>query len=168
MTEEIKPQETAQEAAPAKAKKPAKVQKRKPIKGSRVSYKDRHKLNVEGRDPNFRYRWVNTDDRKYAGRVEKMMARGYTLANDDESLVDSNGIQAGQIGSQIGTPVGNGTRAVLMKIPIEHYEEDLAAKQAEVDRTEEGMVSEELRSGASDIVGDGLKVSRPSFKVQQN
>lgn len=173
MSDEIENVETEaapeKEAAPkkeakAKKEKPAKVS-RKPMKASRVAYKDRHKLKVDGLDRNFEYRWVNTDDTKYAGRVEELKRRGYTLANDDESLVDSQGVQAGQLGSKVGRPVGNGTNAVLMKIPKEYYEEDKVAKRAEVDETEEGMVSEELRTG-SDVVGSGLNIQRPQFEVQ--
>ena len=53
--------------------------------------------------------------------------------------------------------VGRGTRGVLMKIPRQFYEEDQAAKQAEVDQTENGMVDEELQN-ADDVYGEGLKV----------
>ena len=167
-TGEVAPEAKPEAKAAAKPKKPAKVT-RKSLQASRVSHADRHTLRVKDRDSNFKYRWVNHDDGKNAGRVEKMLQRGYTFANKgDESLVDSRGIETGTLGSTIGKPAGNGIRAVLMKIPNKYYEEDLASKQAEVDRTEEGMVSEDLRSGASDIVGDGLKVSKPSFSVGQN
>jgi len=127
--------EAAPEAAP-KAKKPAKV-KRKKQEASRIAYKDRHKIKMSGLDTdNYEYRIVNTDDGK-----------------------------SGALGSIKSKPVGHGTRGVLMRIPKKYYQEDLVAKRAEVDETEEGMVSEELRSG-SDMVGAGVQIQRPQFEVQ--
>jgi hypothetical protein len=125
---------------------------------SRLSYKDRRKISANDRDPNFVYRVVNTDENKNAGRIDYMQSIGYKLANDGESLGDEHGVGASTVGSQIGTHVGNGTRGVLMKIPRNLYEEDQAAKQAEVDHTELGMVADELKN-AEGMYGEGLKVS---------
>jgi len=155
--------EAAPEAAP-KAKKPAKV-KRKKQEASRIAYKDRHKIKMSGLDTdNYEYRIVNTDDGKYAGRVEQLKERGYDIAKEGE-FADDSGIEAGALGSIKSKPVGHGTRGVLMRIPKKYYQEDLVAKRAEVDETEEGMVSEELRSG-SDMVGAGVQIQRPQFEVQ--
>lgn len=136
------------------------------IEGSRVSYKERKKLAVIGRDPKFVYRWVNSDDGKYAGRIEELKAMGYTICSEEE-MVDSNGVEGSSVGSVVGKPVGRGIRGILMKQRKDFFEEDQQQKQAEVDKTEEGMMPEELvNSGAA--VGEGLKISRPKQQVDQN
>jgi len=152
-------------------KKPGRPPKRDGIGSNRISYAERNKLSVQNRDDGFNYRVVNTDDEKWQGRIENMMARGYTVCHEGEILGDSRGTEASQVGSVIGKPVGNGVRGVLMKIPKEFYEEDQAAKQAEVDHSEMGMVADELRN-AEGMYGEGLKVSdnrgtRLETKVRQ-
>jgi hypothetical protein len=151
------------EAPKAKAKPGPKPKAGRPpqksgVQASRVSYKDRRKTATNNRDPNFHYRIFNADDEKYAGRLEQAQQMGYIYANDGETLGDGQGVEASSIGSSIGTHVGHGTRGVLMKIPKEYYQEDQAAKQAEVDQSEMGMVDDELRN-ASDMYGEGLKVA---------
>jgi hypothetical protein len=127
------------------------------IKASRVSY---------NRDPNFVYRVVNSDDSRYAGRIEELKKIGYILCTEEE-MGDEVGVEGSSVGSAIGRPVGHGVRGVTMKIPREYYEEDQRAKQLDVDQTEEGMVDNELLSNEN-AVGEGLKVTRPSVNVQQN
>jgi hypothetical protein len=139
--------------------KPKRPPERPEIGASRVSYKDRHKLTVANRDDaNYVYRIVNSDKDRYKDRIATMLARGYTICKDGEQIGDPNGTDASSIGSSATKSVGNGVKGVLMKIPRKFYEEDKAAKQAEVDRTEEGMVDEELRN-SDDVYGEGLKIS---------
>lgn len=151
------PAETAVEEPEITPQVQHKPPEREEIGSGRIPYADRNKLTAMNRDPNFKYRIVNSDDSRYAGRIADLQKRGYTVCNDDEVLGDEHGTEANQIGSVVGKPVGHGVRGVLMKIPIEFYVEDKAAKQAEVDLTEEGMVDEELRTG-DDIYGEGLKI----------
>lgn len=144
-------------------KKASKAPKRKAIgdggiQASRLSYKDRNKISAEKRDPNFHYRIVNSDNEKYAGRIDYMKSIGYTLAHDGETVGDDHGTEASQVGSTIGKHVGHGTKGILMKIPKEFYKQDQADKQTEVDRTELGMVADELKD-ADGMYGEGLKVS---------
>ena len=134
------------------------------IEASRVSYKDRNKVSTSKRDANFIYRVVNSDDSRYAGRVEDLKAIGYTICTEEE-MGDEVGVEGSSVGSAIGRPVGHGIRGVLMKIPKKFYEEDQSAKQLEVDSTEEGMIPEELLNNKN-AVGDGLKVDRPATNVQ--
>ena len=139
---------------------------------SRISYKERRKVTMEDQDPNFVYRMVNTDNERYSGRIDELKKIGYTFANEDVSIGDDHGVEASTVGSQIGKHVGHGTRGVLMKIPRKFYEEDKAAKQAEVDETEKGMVDEELVNNSDGLYGEGLKVggangSRLEVKVRQ-
>lgn len=150
-------------------KKPGRPPLRKPVEGSRISYKDRNALKASGRDDKkYVYRIANSDDGRYSDRVENLKAMGYAVCNDGESLGDSKGTEASSVGSVVGKPVGNGTRGILMRQLRTNYEEDQRQKQAEVDETELGMVDEELQN-ANDTYGEGLRVDRkkPTFKVQQ-
>ena len=158
-------------AAQKKAKVNRPPQRKAAGEGSRLSYKDRRKISANNQDPNFVYRVVNSDNERNSGRIDYMRSIGYTLANDGESLGDEHGVEASTVGSQVGKHVGHGTRGVLMKIPKDLYEEDQAAKQAEVDHSEMGMVADELRN-AEGMYGEGLKVSdnrgtRLETKVRQ-
>ena len=165
-----------QEKAPVKRasknnSKPGKRPQKSGVEASRISYKQRRTVSANDRDPDFHYRVFNADNEKYAGRLEEAQRMGYIFANDGESLGDEAGIEASSIGSNVGRHVGHGTRGVLMKIPKNYYEEDMAAKQAEVDETEMGMVDDELKN-ASDMYGEGLKVadsqgSRLEMKVRK-
>lgn len=128
------------------------------VAASRISYKDRNKIAATGRDPNFHYRVVNVDNEKYAGRIDKMQSIGYTIVNSGEELGDDLGVSSSQLGSSVGTHVGHGTKGVLMKIPLEYYNQDQADKQTEVDHTELGMVADELKN-SGDVYGEGLKLS---------
>ena len=143
------------------AAKPSRPPEKKGAQASRIGYKERNKIAANNRDPRFHYRVFNFDNEKYSGRLEQALEMGYIYANDGESLGDSGGVEASQIGDSVGRHVGHGTRGVLMKIPKEFYEEDAAAKQAEVDKSEMGMIDEELLSG-SGLTGEGLKVDRAS------
>ena len=139
-------------------------EKHKPEDASRIAYKDKRKLDTKGKDDNFEYRVVNSDDSRYAGRVEDLKAIGYTVCTEEE-MGDEVGVEGSSVGSAIGRPVGHGIRGVLMKISKKFYEEDQSAKQLEVDSTEEGMIPEELLNNKN-AVGDGLKVDRPATNVQ--
>ena len=127
------------------------------VKRSRIAYNDINKLDVEGKDPNFIYRWVNTDEDKWRDRVDKLRKRGYIY--DNESVISDGGVEASSIGNIQSKPAGNGTTAVLMKIPKEYHEEDKRHKADEVDRREEGMKREatQLKDSESSY-GDGLKM----------
>ena len=146
-------QEDMISAAPKKATRPP--TKKGAGQASRISYKDRDKLSTDGLDPNFHYHIFNDDNEKYAGRVASAKKIGYTIVNDGKSLGDESGIEPSAVGSATKKHVGFGTHGVLMRIPKQHYEEDKAAKQAEIDRTEEGMVDETLLN-ASDVTGEGF------------
>ena len=135
------------------------------VEGSRVSYKDRNTIKASNRDPDFEYRVVNSDDSRYAGRIEEMKKIGYIVCTEEE-MGDEVGVEGSSVGSGIGRPVGHGVRGVLMKIPKKFYEEDQRAKQAEVDTTEEGMIPDELLNNKN-AVGEGLKVDRPTQNVQR-
>jgi len=143
-------------AVPKKAGRPkrAKIGEAK-IGSGRVKYNERKQLEVDGLDPRYKYRWINTDNDHYVNRVDEAKKIGYVYANDVE--IANSGIGSQSVGSANMKPVGKGTNAVLMKQLKEHYEEDQALKQLEVDRREDGMRREKPISG-DDVYGEGVKI----------
>lgn len=102
----------------------------------------RNILTVHGKDPNYAYRWVNDND---AGmRIEKFKQGGWEVVQKDTEVKVGDKVvdQGSVVGSVTTRYVGQGTTAVLMRIPLEWYEEDQAAKQAELDKIDESMRSE--------------------------
>lgn len=107
-------------------------------KPNRIPVGRRNVLKVHGLqdDDEFHYRFVNdTDD-----RLQQFLEAGY-------EFVPKGGLQVGDntVDSARGTEsivkkgVGFGTTAYLMRIPMEFFLEDQAAKQRLVDESEEGV-----------------------------
>jgi hypothetical protein len=105
----------------------------------RTALDRRSRLSVKNTDPNYQYRIVNCNLDEDPDRVEDMIERGYEIVPSKK---------AGQVGdAQVNTPsalgsagqisVGRGTKAVVMRIPREYYEEDQKIKQAENDALEQ-------------------------------
>ncbi len=106
----------------------------------------RNVLNVQGKEDGYVYRIVNdTGD-----RIQQFLDAGY-------ELVDANSVRVGDKRVNQSTPegtkaqvsVGGGQKAFVMRIPKEYYEEDQAAKQAEVNRLEES-IKKQVSSGNAD------------------
>lgn len=107
----------------------------------RTSIGTRNVLTVSGKDPDFEYRVVNdTGD-----RIAEFMDR-------DWEVVTASSVRIGD--KRVGNPAAEGTAAqanlgrgmkgYVMKIPKEFYEQDQAAKQAEVMKTEQATKLEAL------------------------
>lgn len=94
----------------------------------------RNVLAADQRD-GFVRRWVNDVD----GRIERAKEAGYAPVLKPADAADPRAGASSQVGSAVDKNVGGGVRAVLMEIPREFYEEDKAAKQAIVDRSEAGL-----------------------------
>jgi hypothetical protein len=80
-------------------------------------------------------RFVNDID----GRVDRFKEAGYEVVTGD---VETNSGQVGldsQMGSAVCKGVGGGTKAVLMEIKQEWYDEDQAAKHAKIDHVESSL-----------------------------
>ena len=96
----------------------------------------RNRLKVKGKDPNYEYRIVNiTED-----RVDDMLERGWEFETSENvsiggSRVDNNS----RLGKVHEISVGLGTKAVLMKIKRDWYNEDQSVKQEYVEQTEKAM-----------------------------
>ncbi len=96
----------------------------------------RNVLTVSGKDPNFEYRIVNdTGD-----RVASMQERGYEIVTDKGVTVGDRRIaNPTQEGSPVQASVGGGTKAYVMRIRKDWYEEDQAAKAAQTAEVEAAM-----------------------------
>jgi hypothetical protein len=96
----------------------------------------RNRLSVSNQDPNYHYRIVNDID----DRVYLMQQNGWEIVPADQARVGDSRVEASSaLGSKSYISVGGGTKATVMRIPKEYYEEDQRAKQAEVDALEQTM-----------------------------
>jgi hypothetical protein len=102
----------------------------------------RNVLTVNGKDPAYEYRIVNdTGD-----RVEQFKAAGYDVVSASDVTVGDRRVNAASAeGSAAQVSVGNGEKAVVMRIKKEWYEEDQQAKIESVAATEASTKSEALR-----------------------
>ena len=94
----------------------------------------RNRLSVKDTDPNFHYRIVNVKD----DRVEQFKEQGYEIVADTP-VGDKRVDAPSSLGSSAEISVGQGMKAVLMRIPKEWYQDDQAAKQAQIDELEATM-----------------------------
>ncbi len=96
-------------------------------------------LTVQGKDPNYVYRWVLD----VPGRIQRFMDGGYEVVQADlkvgQKTVDSNS----QIGSAVTKHGGGDKKLILMRITKEWYDEDQAAKQDKIDALEASMQVDE-------------------------
>lgn len=108
-------------------------------------------LSVREQDPNYVYRWVNDT----VGRIQRFLDAGYEIVNQDVEVGQNTVDRGSKLGSSVTRAVGFGVTSVLMRIPKEYYDEDQAAKAAEIDALEASM-KQEAQEGR---YGD-LKISR--------
>ena len=104
----------------------------------RVSVTGRSRLNVRNKEPGYFYRVVNVNLESDPGRVDDLIERGYEIVPQDKvgSVSDKRVDNPTALGSAGQISVGQGTKAIVMRIRKEWYDEDQAAKQAEIDATE--------------------------------
>jgi len=105
----------------------------------------RNRLSVQNKEPGFVYRIVNdTDD-----RVSQMQEQGYELCEKAQvgAIGDKRVDNTASIGSIAHFSVGQGMKAVVMRIRDEWYKEDQAVKQQEVDAIEAAMKQEAREAG---------------------
>lgn len=110
----------------------------------RAPLEGRSRLKIRNMDPNYHYRIVNCNLENDPDRVQDLLELGYEIVPREavgdvgDKRVDNPSAQgsAGQIS------VGQGTKAVVMRIPKEWFQEDQKAKQEEIDRTEQRVAKE--------------------------
>jgi len=114
-------------------------------------------LAVEGKDPDFYYRWV-LDTSEKGSNILKHTRAGYVFATKDEGLqIGSASVYINDhVGSHIRVPAGrDGENLYLMKLPMEYREEDLAAKTQVINETEESLLKVKPEGGYGEV-----KISR--------
>lgn len=93
----------------------------------------RNVLTVAGKDPNYVYRIINDS----GDRVQEFLEAGYEpVSNDSVKVGDKRVNKASAEGSVSQVSVGQGQKAIVVRIKKEWYEEDQAAKQVRVDELE--------------------------------
>jgi len=83
----------------------------------------------------YHRRFINDD----GDRVKAFEAAGYEIVREDISVGDHKAGKDTQVGTVVNPSVGNGTKAVLMEIKDEYYEEDQLRKHNELKSVENGM-----------------------------
>lgn len=148
------------EAQDALKKKPS----RKAGRRERVSFGEhRAKLHVRGLPPDVVGRWVNDT----GGRIEEMQERGYQFVGKDNVLIGEGPEDGNQaIDTRVTKIVGRDEsgqplRAYLMATKKEFYDEDQAAKNAELDAVDSAIKHGQHGKNP----GDGRYIPSPGIKV---
>lgn len=111
----------------------------------RTPLASRNRLSIRNKEEGFVYRIVNdTDD-----RIERLMEQGYEICTKEQTgaIGDKRVDTTSSLGSVAHFSVGQGTKAVVMRINKEYYAEDQAMKQQEVDAIEASMKEEARNAG---------------------
>lgn len=97
---------------------------------------NRNILTVDGKEEGFMYRWV----KDIGNRIKRFERAGYEVVKHDVTVGDARAAVASEPGAAV-TAFGNkeGEKLVLMRIRQEYYDEDQAAKMAEIDAIEAAM-----------------------------
>ena len=91
------------------------------------------------KDPNYVYRFVNDT----GSRIANFQSAGYEFVEDTSLVVgDSRVFDSSDLGSSKRVTSNDGTISYLMRIKKEYYEEDQAAKAAQINETERAMKQE--------------------------
>lgn len=96
---------------------------------------NRNILTLENLDPAYNYRWVNDVE----GRLNRFVAGGWAFATKTGEVGDRTADSSSGTSSVVSKEVGAGVTAYLMRIKMEWFEEDKAAKAAQIDKSEESM-----------------------------
>lgn len=110
----------------------------------RTPISSRNRLSVKNQDPGYVYRVVNDED----DRISRFQEAGYEICKEEAvgAVGDRRVDSTSSLGSTAHFSVGKGTKAVLMRIPKEWYQEDQLAKQKEIDAVENTMKDDRSRS----------------------
>lgn len=87
------------------------------------------------KDPNFEYRGVNHDPNK-PGRMEMFKRAGWEVVTGDDPACDNRVGRTSIPGSAVAIPGGGSITMVLMRKRRDWFEEDMAEKQAAIDKSE--------------------------------
>jgi hypothetical protein len=114
----------------------------------------RSKLVVRNQEDGYAYRWVNANLERDPNRVQDFQDQGWEVVPADKVSVGDKRVDSPSApGSEATVSVGLGTKAVLMRIPKEFYEEDQRAKQAEINAMEKEMYRDAKKASDYGYVG---------------
>ncbi len=110
----------------------------------RASLGKRDRLSIKNKEEGFVYRIVNDVD----DRVEQLKGVGYEICTNEHvgAIGNKRVDNTSSVGSAAHFSVGQGTKAVVMRIPKDWYDEDQRAKQQELDAVEATMKSDARRA----------------------
>lgn len=113
----------------------------------------KQRINVRNKEAGYHYRVVNCNLDSDPDRVESFIEQGWEVVSKDKAgaIGDKRVDNPTAPGSSSYYSVGQGTKAVLMRIKDEWYKEDQAAKQAELDEIERGMQKDKSDYGSLKI-----------------
>lgn len=121
--------------------------KRTPINGRNI-------LSVSNKEAGYEYRFVND----VGDRVEIFKERGWELVDSKDVRIGDRRVEsASSLGSKAQASVDKqGTKAFLMRIPRDWYEEDQAEKaraiaEQELSMKQQALSNNELRTGKLEI-----------------
>lgn len=124
------------EASPDKAiaKAPERRVRRTPIG-------QRNVLTVAGKEAGYQYRVVNDQ----GDRIQEFLDNGWELVKASSVRIGDKRLDAAKAeGTNAMARVGKGENAYVLRLKDEYYQEDQAAKQAYVNKTEEATKGEAL------------------------
>lgn len=108
---------------------------------TRTPVGQRNILTVRGKDPNYEYRIVNDVE----DRITQFQEAGYEIVSDESVQVGDKRVSAASsIGSAKQLSVGGGTKAYVMRIRKDWYEEDQATKLRQVAAQEDSIKAKAL------------------------
>ena len=103
----------------------------------RTPLDSRNRLAIKNKEEGFTYRIVNDAD----DRVELLKEQGYEVCTTEQigAIGNKRVDNTSSVGSVAHFSVGQGTKAVVMRIPNDWYKEDQEIKQQQVDAMESTM-----------------------------
>jgi hypothetical protein len=103
----------------------------------RASLGKRDRLAIKNKEDGFVYRIVNDVD----DRVDQLKSIGYEVCTVEQvgAIGNKRVDNTSSLGSAAHFSVGQGTKAVVMRIPEDWYKEDQRTKQEEIDSVEATM-----------------------------
>lgn len=103
----------------------------------RIPVGERHVLSVQGKDPNYKYRFVNN----VGDRIQQFLDGGYEFVDAKSHRVGDNRVgDASPEGSNAQVNVGGGVKSFLMRIHKDYYDEDQKVKMDKIDKLEKSLV----------------------------
>lgn len=109
-------------------------------------------LDVQGKDPDYYYRWVK-DTNDNGSRIQEFKRAGFEMVTADEVVVGEEKVdRSTQDGGLVRLQYG-GETLYLMKQPNEYREEDVKLFHGDVDETEQQIFNPQIAPEHEDLYG---------------